>query len=90
MLLEEWETNTLKHAGTNALNISGTYIMGAVFGRPSPNGTGGLRYYQRHWPPHILKALATHSFKRIGHPHILKAASHPLLKKLSCRELGLR
>jgi hypothetical protein len=27
----------------------------------------------KHWPPHFLKALATHSFKSIGHPHIIQA-----------------
>jgi len=36
--------------------------------------------HQMHWPPHILNALATHSFENTGHPHIIiiiKAASHP-------------
>ena len=38
----------------------------------------------RHWPAHIVKTLAAHSFKSIGHPHIMEAGSHPLFQKFPC------
>jgi hypothetical protein len=56
------------------LLILAVHIMGAASGRPGP--IWGMHYvlrqYSKRWPPRILKALATHSFKSIGHPSIIK------------------
>ena len=61
------------------------HIMGAASGRPSPNGAGGLRppapfrefsmcpaSIKNNWRLHILRTLATHFSKSIGHPPFLK------------------
>jgi hypothetical protein len=79
-----------KYAHANALNTSGAHNEFPKWDRqpkaagPIRGGAAGgrphhaLREYQKHWPPYVLKALATRSFKSIGHPHIVKAASHYL------------
>jgi hypothetical protein len=75
----------LEYAETNSFNTSGAHHEFPKWGRPpkaaSPilGGAAGdrphyvLRCYYKPWPPHILKALATHSLKNICYPHIIQA-----------------
>jgi hypothetical protein len=84
----------LKYAEANAFNTSGARNAGGLqpplpkWGR-RPSGASprwGINYvrreYYKHWPPHISKALATHSFKSIGHPHIIQPVHVHLLLRL--------
>ena len=48
---------------------AGSFWGGVAGGRPQDV----LRQYEKQWPPHISKALGTHAFESMGHPHIIKA-----------------
>ena len=67
-----------------------TYAEAKVFNTGGArNGGGGrrliweinyvFRYYQKRWPLHPLKKMATHSFKSIGHPHNYCESHQPLV-----------